>query len=210
MKQIDVKKTEDLEVRIVEVAKHVFIQKGYAAATMSDVATEVGIGRTALHYYFRTKDILFEAILGQLLSSLLPNIDRILDEESTILAKMPKIIDCYMKVVRANPLFPGFVIGELKRDPEHLFQTIARNPHTFQPVLRLRKQIEDEMEQGVIKQLPIVDVLMTVVSLVVFPILVRQPLISTLMDNDPQQFEAYMDRRRDLIVEVVTRMLSLD
>ena len=52
----------EMEPRIIEAAKRVFVRKGYEAATMSDVAAEVGIGRTALHYYYRTKEILFDAI----------------------------------------------------------------------------------------------------------------------------------------------------
>ena len=43
----------EMEPRIIEAAKRVFVRKGYEAATMSDVAAEVGIGRTALHYYYR-------------------------------------------------------------------------------------------------------------------------------------------------------------
>ena len=86
---MEAKDMNEMEPRIIEAAKRVFVRKGYEAATMSDVAAEVGIGRTALHYYYRTKEILFDAIFGQLLSSLLPNIDRVLDEKSTMLEKMP-------------------------------------------------------------------------------------------------------------------------
>ena len=43
-----------MEAHIIEAAKRVFVRKGFEAATMSDVATEAGIGRTALHYYYRT------------------------------------------------------------------------------------------------------------------------------------------------------------
>ena len=81
---MEAKDMNEMEPRIIEAAKRVFVRKGYEAATMSDVAAEVGIGRTALHYYYRTKEILFDAIFGQLLSSLLPNIDRVLDEKSTM------------------------------------------------------------------------------------------------------------------------------
>lgn len=105
----------EMEPRIIEAAKRVFVRKGYEAATMSDVAAEVGIGRTALHYYYRTKEILFDAIFGQLLSSLLPNIDRVLDEKSTMLEKMPVIVDLYMGIVRANPMFPEFCGGRVKQ-----------------------------------------------------------------------------------------------
>ena len=103
---MEAKDMNEMESRIIEAAKRVFVRKGYEAATMSDVAAEVGIGRTALHYYYRTKEILFDAIFGQLLSSLLPNIDRVLDEKSTMLEKMPVIVDLYMGIVRANPMFP--------------------------------------------------------------------------------------------------------
>ena len=207
---MDTTETTDLEVRIIEAAKQVFIRKGYAATTMSDVAAEVGIGRTALHYYFRTKDILFEAIFGQLLASFLPNIDRVLDEDRSILEKMPKLIDHYMWMVRSNPLLPGFIISELKRDPEYLFQTISKNPQQIQPVMRLRQQVEDEMERGLIKRIPIVDLLTTVVSMVVFPVLIQRPLMMSFMDNDVEQFDAYMERRKKLIVDVVMRLLSPD
>ena len=44
-----------MESRILEAAKQVFVTKGYEATKMGDVAAKAGIGRTALHYYFRTK-----------------------------------------------------------------------------------------------------------------------------------------------------------
>ena len=62
---MEAKDMNEMEPRIIEAAKRVFVRKGYEAATMSDVAAEVGIGRTALHYYYRTKEILFDAIFGQ-------------------------------------------------------------------------------------------------------------------------------------------------
>ena len=55
---MEAKDMNEMEPRIIEAAKRVFVRKGYEAATMSDVAAEVGIGRTALHYYYRTKEIL--------------------------------------------------------------------------------------------------------------------------------------------------------
>ena len=181
---MEAKDMNEMEPRIIEAAKRVFVRKGYEAATMSDVAAEVGIGRTALHYYYRTKEILFDAIFGQLLSSLLPNIDRVLDEKSTMLEKMPVIVDLYMGIVRANPMFPNFVVGELNRDPE--------------------------MDEGILRKMPVIDLVSTLVSLVVFPLLIRKPLAAAFLDNDMGRFEEYMDRRRDLIVEVITQLMVPD
>ena len=195
---MEAKDMNEMEPRIIEAAKRVFVRKGYEAATMSDVAAEVGIGRTALHYYYRTKEIL------------LPNIDRVLDEKSTMLEKMPVIVDLYMGIVRANPMFPNFVVGELNRDPERLFQTVLKDPKKIQPILRLRRQIEEEMDEGLLRKMPVIDLVSTLVSLVVFPLLIRKPLAAAFLDNDMGRFEEYMDRRRDLIVEVITQLMVPD
>lgn len=45
----------DLERQIIETAQQLFIEKGFAGTSMSDIAATVGINRPTLHYYFRTK-----------------------------------------------------------------------------------------------------------------------------------------------------------
>ena len=205
---MEAKNTKGIEERIIEAAKQVFVRKGYVAATMGDVANEAGIGRTALHYYYRTKEILFDAVFEQLSSSFLPNIDRILDQERPFIEKLPSIIDIYMGIIRANPSFPQFVIGELNRDRNHVFQTILKNPETIRPVLRLRQQVEDEMEQGLIRKIPIVDLVTTVVSLAVFPMLIREPLQVLFLNQDPKLFEEFIERRKTLIIETAVRLIT--
>lgn len=206
---MDTKDVKDMESRIIEAAKQVFVRKGYEAATMSDVATEAGIGRTALHYYYRTKEILFEAIFQQLISSVLPNINRILDQDCTIEEKMSQIIEQYVGVVRRNPNMPIFVISELNRDPEHLFNVVLSDLTRIQPILRLRSQLEEEMEKGKIRRIPPVDIFSTIVSLVAFPMLIRKPLSMAFMGNEAEWFDEFMDRRKLLIIDVITQMLKV-
>ncbi|PLW96253.1 MAG: hypothetical protein C0591_09195 [Marinilabiliales bacterium] len=55
-------KKENTEDKIVEAAKKVFIQKGMDGARMQQIADEAGINKALLHYYFRTKNKLFEKI----------------------------------------------------------------------------------------------------------------------------------------------------
>lgn len=200
--------TIEMETRIIEAAKRVFIRKGYEASTMSDIAREAGIGRTALHYYYRTKERLFEAVFGRLMSTLLPNIGRIMDEDSSMLEKLPAIIGQYIDLIQANPSFPLFVVNELNRDAGHLYRTVLKDPARIQPILRLRKQMEEEMEKGLLRKMPIEDVVSTLVSQVVFPLLVQRPLTDIFMEGDRANFESFLLRRRVLIVEMLTRMLA--
>ena len=69
---------EDLEKKIIEAAKELFIENGFAETSMSDIAAKVGINRPALHYYFRTKDKMFQAVFGNIILSFIPKIHDII------------------------------------------------------------------------------------------------------------------------------------
>lgn len=198
----------DIESRIIEAAKQVFVKKGYEATKMGDIAAEVGISRTAMHYYFRTKEMLFDAIFGQLMDVLLPNIGVIMDEKSTCLEKIPRIVDEYMAMIHANPLFPIFVINEFNRDPEHVYRAVMKNPSRVQPLLRLQNQMREEMEKGLLKKMPLVYTASTLLSLVVFPMLIRHPLTTVFLEGDEQKFGVFIRERKSLIKEMMLRLLT--
>lgn len=199
-----------MENRILEAAKQVFVRKGYEATKMGDVAAEAGIGRTALHYYYRTKEMLFDAIFDQLIGALLPNLGAIIDENTSFLEKLPKIIDQYVKTLQRNPLFPIFVINELERAPEHIYHSILKNPSRIEPIIRMRRQMEKEMEQGLLKKLPVYYVATTLISLLVFPMLVRNPFTAIFMGGDAGKYEAFLQERIPFVTDIMIRLLTPD
>jgi AcrR family transcriptional regulator len=201
-------KTNGMEGRIIEAAKLVFVRKGYEATTMGDIAAEAGVSRTALHYYFRTKEMMFKAIFSQLTDSILPNIGLIMDEQTTILEKLPKIVDQYLTALRDNLMFPLFVINEMNRDLSHLFRVITDNPDRIQPLLRLKKQLQEEMEQGLIKTMPVEDIASVFIGLIVFPILIRNVLVAAIMEGRKEAFDELINRRGELIYNIMYRLLA--
>ncbi|HEX4196064.1 MAG TPA: TetR/AcrR family transcriptional regulator [Caulobacteraceae bacterium] len=67
---LDVKLNPKLDARrdarreaILEVARQVFFEEGYAAASMSSIAARLGGSKGTLYNYFRSKDALFEAYI---------------------------------------------------------------------------------------------------------------------------------------------------
>lgn len=200
----------DMEGRIIEAAKRVFVLKGYEATKMGDIATEVGISRTAMHYYFRTKEMLFDAIFGQLIRVLLPNIALIMEEPSTFLEKLPKIVDQYVSMMQQNPQFPIFVVNEFNRDPQHLYRTLMKDPLRIQPLMQLQRQLLDEMDRGLIRRMPLIYGVSTLLSLVVFPMLARNPLTDLFLDGDKEQFDAFFEERKSLITDIMVRLFTPD
>ena len=186
-----------MENRILEAAKQVFVRKGYEATKMGDVAAEAGIGRTALHYYYRTKEMLFDAIFDQLIDALLPNLGAIMEENTSFLEKLPKIIDQYVRTLQRNPLFPVFVINELQRDPEHIYHSILKNPARVEPIIRMRK-------------LPVYYAATTLISLLVFPMLVRNPFTAVFMGGDAEKYEEFLRERIPFVIDIMIRLLTPD
>lgn len=62
---------EELKLEILRHAARVFAAKGYRDTTTEDIADKVGLKKSSLYHYFKTKeDILFRALMLHLRSSL--------------------------------------------------------------------------------------------------------------------------------------------
>ena len=201
---------EPIENRIIEAAKQVFVRKGFEATKMSDIAAEVGLGRTAINYYYRTKELLFDAVFCQLMDSLLPNIKRIVEEDTNCLEKIPQLVNQYVNMVQDNPLMPVFVVNELNRDPHHLYQAVLRNSQRIEPLIKLRRLVEEEMSAGTLKRMPLVYVVSTLMSLIIFPMLIRNPLTTLFLNDDVSGFDAFIEARKPFISQLMIQLLTPD
>ena len=63
------------EARILRAAEAVFARAGYAAATMAAIAQEAGCPKANVHYYFRTKQDVYRAVLDHILALWLAETD---------------------------------------------------------------------------------------------------------------------------------------
>ena len=55
-------KEQNLEQKIIDVAEKIFMDKGFDSTSTTDIAKEVGCNQALIHYYFRTKENLFQQI----------------------------------------------------------------------------------------------------------------------------------------------------
>ena len=81
---------------------------------------------------------------------------------------MPVIVDLYMGIVRSEPDVPEFCGGRVKQRIRTFIPDRAERSEKIQPILRLRRQIEEEMDKGLLRKMPVIDLVSTLVSLVVF------------------------------------------
>src|SRR5258708_8126114 len=80
------------EQRILDAANVVFLRRGTAGARMEEIAREAGVNQALLHYYFRTKDRLAEAVFRRAAQQLLPSLIEILSSPIDLEEKVAGVV----------------------------------------------------------------------------------------------------------------------
>ena len=193
-------KKDSTEDKILEAAKNVFVAKGMEGARMQEIADEAGINKALLHYYFRSKERLFEAIFSEIIKFAFPKITRIAQSDEPFVTKLEQVVDAYIDLLIKHPFIPGFVMKELNRDPSGLFKMVVKfglNPQFF------FDQIQLAMDRGEIVQMQPRHLAANIVSMCIFPFAAR-PLISFVIFKDDQiALEAFYAERAEVIKKFV-------
>src|SRR5215208_3187985 len=153
-------KDSDTENRILLAARAVFIRRGTSGARMQEIAEEAGVNQALLHYYFRSKERLSEAVFREVAGRMFPTIIQILGGDQTLEQKIGAAVDTYLDTMTRSPFLPGYLISELHHHPERIPQLIkgvstADLPATVKPVLdKLDKQITAEVRAGRMRRIP--------------------------------------------------------
>ena len=115
------KKDESTEARILSAGKKILLKKGMDGARMQDIADEAGINKALLHYYFRSKEKLFETIFMEVAAEFLPRIGKILAAEVSVFEKIEMFCSEYINQIIQTPYVPIFVLNEINRQPKAFF-----------------------------------------------------------------------------------------
>ena len=111
-------KTKDIpaEEKILEAARQVFENKGMAGARMQEIADEAKINKSLLHYYYRSKQKLFEAVFKSAFNKLAPQINTILNSDQSICHKIKKLLKELHFFYDQSPLFTKFYSAGTKQE----------------------------------------------------------------------------------------------
>src|ERR1044072_1091334 len=123
-----VERDTDTEKRILEAAKAVFVRQGTAGARMQEIAEEAGVNQALLHYYFRSKDRLGQAVFQQVASRLFPALIQTLSSDISLDEKIDRLVAVYLDNLSKSPFLPGYLLSELHHHPERRPQLLALGP----------------------------------------------------------------------------------
>src|SRR5213592_1889578 len=140
----------DTEQRILEAAHAVFVRRGTAGARMQEIAAEAGVNQALLHYYFRSKERLSNAVFQQMASRLFPALIQTMGGDGTIDEKIGAVIGLYIDNLSRNPFLPGYLLSELHHHPERLpqFLVAATGTQPGKELARAFGKLGDQLEQN--------------------------------------------------------------
>lgn len=188
----------DTEQQIIEAAKKVFIRKGFDGARMQEIADEAKINKSMLHYYFRSKQFLFERILSDSIQILLPAMMKSISGQSSVIEKAESLVDAYTDTILANPHIPMFVLNELSQRRLDFLSMIKQNMELIGQPKEFFQQILKEQREGVLKEYEPEQVLINILSLIIFPFIAK-PMFTGIFDITDENYSDMMNARKPLI-----------
>ncbi len=200
----------DLEKKIIESAKRVFLEKGFEKAKMQEIANSVGISRTALNYYFRTKDNLFYSIVDQIFDGLLPKFEKVLEKQNqTFSERISDLVDLYNEFLQANTEIPFFIISEINRNPQ-LLAGFIQNSKKIKGYLFLLRQMLDTTQKpdGVnyVFNMPIEELITLFYGLLFMPYIIS-PIVKELYSGDGERITDYYDHHAENVKFILKKLI---
>lgn len=196
----DVNKDQSTEQKILAAAKEVFIEQGLAGARMQDIADRAGINKALLHYYFRSKEKLFEMVFQEAALKFLPRVSILFESKEPLFDKIRVFVSNYITLMMENPFIPLFVLNEVHKNPEDFINRIwgGKPP----PIKEFAEHVQREIEAGHIKPIKPVQLVMNIVSLCIFPF-VGRPVVRGVFKLEHKQFMQLMEERKTHVAEFV-------
>ncbi|APV52512.1 hypothetical protein BWI17_17375 [Betaproteobacteria bacterium GR16-43] len=91
-------------------ARRVFLQKGFAAASLDDLAAATGLNRPSLYAAFGDKEQLYVLALRRYVGQLLAGLDAILAEEAPVAVRMKRVFEAAIRLYCAPPHHAGCML----------------------------------------------------------------------------------------------------
>lgn len=192
---------KETEAIILEAARRVFISKGLDGARMQEIADEAGINKALLHYYFRSKDKLFEMIFREEIGKFLPGmLMTVISDDIPFDEKVRLIVNNYITMFLDNPFLPAFIIREINRNPERVKEFFAKSgfkPEAIQMVIKaLSIQLAITPEQ-------VRHLLLNIISLCVFPFAGRPVAEKILFNENTEEYDRFLEERKENVASFV-------
>ena len=193
--------------RILQAAKEVFAQKGFAATRMQEIADHAGINKGLLHYYYKSKERLFRAVFEDAFTRFSRRLNDILASEMPLLEKLDSLVDEYLDMLLEHPNLPGFIVSELHTNSEEFIHELMNMKERPDPA-RLIMQVHLEAQAGRIRDVDPFHLVLSILSMCAFPFIAR-PLFQKMANIDDDMYRSLMQTRKKAVKDLLFHAIRI-
>ncbi len=124
---------QDVEKKLIDAARELFYERGFTGVTVRDIAGKADVNLALLHYYFRTKEKIFEIVFKDAFALLFRKLNKALTSDKSLFEKIGMMVAGYVSTGIKYPRLPSFVMNELAVNTELMLSII--NEHKDKSVL---------------------------------------------------------------------------
>ena len=206
---MDNQERQSKEQQILAAAEQEFLTKGYDGARTTSIAQAAGVTHAMLHYYFRTKEQLFERIVDEKFETMSHSMFAIMGDPSLpIVERIKGGIEAHFDFIAANPLLPRFVINEIISRPERYKLLYKRVGAVIDNVYcGLQFEIDRSAERGEIERIDVKMLFISILSLNIFTF-IAYPFMEPLMGELMADREGFLATRKAENIKTILRRIK--
>ena len=200
-------KTEKI---ILQAAEEEFLLKGFAGARTTEIAQKAGVNHAMLHYYFNTKEQLFEQVMAEKMALFRDSVTSVFEQSDLpVLQQIKEAMSRHFDFVRQNPLLPRFIINEISVRPEYIESIKSKLlPIAGNAFRKLQQSLDEASAHGEICQIDARTLMLDIVSLNLF-VFIAHPIISQ-MQPVLGDLNAFYEARKQENINVIVKRLKND
>ena len=206
---MDIKNDLPMEQTILEVAEKLFLEKGFTLTSTTEIARVAGCNQALVHYYFRTKDNLFNTIFEKKFRMLFEHLYASQNFGNiSFTEKVRHAVESHFDLLTNNPKLPLLVATELSRLPENLKNLRNKlQAVPFELFTRLNNELQQEIDEGRARKIELIDIIITMVTLNA-GLFMLLPIANGILQLDEEHTKELLAHRRNENVQVILNYIK--
>jgi AcrR family transcriptional regulator len=199
------------EQLILEAAEVEFLEKGFKNAATTAIAKRAGVTHALLHYYFRTKENLFQKVFQEKVALVGNSFYQQVHDDLPFEDIIRKFIEFHFDFLKQNPKLMTFVINEVlvNKNSRH-FLINEMHPKMIKVFNRLEKLINDEVSRGNIRPVKATDLILNIASMNLMTFMVFPIAKDMMTGQSSDYFDHLIEERKESIVQFVLNALTIN
>lgn len=201
---MDERRYSETEEKIFAAALEEFSRCGRQGARLQNIADRAGINKALIHYYFRSKDRLYEEVFAYVIRRYFFRMSEAIQQGDTFAVTLRNFIGNYIDLLEDNPALPFFLLRDIA-DGATVFSDKVREiflPYAGNAPKAFMASFNAGVQSGEIRPLDPRQTLITVLGSCIY-FFAGFPILSVLMPDMKQKRGQFLEDRKQHVFDII-------